>query len=213
MTLARTEGALRLRANDLSCQRGGRMIFADISFYLRAGEALVLSGPNGSGKSSLLRLVAGLIPAHSGTLDWTGDVGSIHYLGHQDGVKPAMTVQEILSFWAIAAGASPDANRIEMALDAVDLDEFGDLPCRYLSAGQRRRLALARFELSNGGLWLLDEPTLGLDSTSVSRLEARLARHLSEGGLLMLATHVPLNIAAAQHLTLDSFTATEDALL
>lgn len=115
MTLVRTESALRLRANDLSSQRGGRMNFTDLSFYLSAGEALVLSGPNGSGKSSLLRLVAGLIPAHSGTLDWTGDVGSIHYLGHQDGVKPAMTVQEILSFWAIAAGASPDANRIEMA--------------------------------------------------------------------------------------------------
>lgn len=211
MVFVRNEGASRLRVNELSCRRGGRMIFAELSFCLFAGEALVLTGPNGSGKSSLLRLVAGLIPAHLGTLDWTGDVGSIHYLGHQDAVKPAMTVHETLSFWAIAAGARPDADRIEMALSAVELNELADLPCRYLSAGQRRRLALARFELSNGGLWLLDEPTLGLDSASVSRLEARLARHLSEGGLLMLATHVPLDISVAQQLSLDSFTAAEDA--
>ena len=139
--------APRLQADDLACLRGGRLVFVGLSFRLGAGEALVLTGPNGSGKSSLLRLVAGLVPAFAGTLDWTGAPGSIAYLGHQDAVKPALTPRETLRFWGAASGASPDRVDIEAALAAVGLEGLDDLPCRYLSAGQRRRLALARFEL------------------------------------------------------------------
>ena len=204
--------APRLQADDLACLRGGRLVFVGLSFRLGAGEALVLTGPNGSGKSSLLRLVAGLVPAFAGTLDWTGAPGSIAYLGHQDAVKPALTPRETLRFWGAASGASPDRVAIEAALAAVGLEGLDDLPCRYLSAGQRRRLALARFELSRATLWLLDEPTLGLDVASVARLEARIARHRAEGGIVMLATHMRLALDGARGLGLGGFAAAEPPL-
>jgi heme exporter protein A len=204
--------APRLQADDLACLRGGRLVFVGLSFRLGAGEALVLTGPNGSGKSSLLRLVAGLVPAFAGTLDWTGAPGSIAYLGHQDAVKPALTPRETLRFWGAASGASPDRVAIEAALAAVGLEGLDDLPCRYLSAGQRRRLALARFELSRATLWLLDEPTLGLDVASVARLEARIARHRVEGGIVMLATHMRLALDGARGLGLGCFAAAEPPL-
>jgi heme exporter protein A len=201
--------ATLLKASCLACLRGGRLVFASLSFRLDAGEALVLTGPNGSGKSSLLRLVAGLVPAFAGTLDWTGAPGSIAYLGHHDAVKPALTPRETLRFWGAAAGAAPDAAAIDAALAAVGLDGLDDLPCRYLSAGQRRRLALARFELGRARLWLLDEPTLGLDIASVARLEARVARHRAGGGIVMLATHVPLALDGARRLALEDFAVAE----
>jgi heme exporter protein A len=201
-----------LDADDLACLRGGRLVFAGLSFRLAAGEALVLTGPNGSGKSSLLRLVAGLVPAFAGTLDWTGAPGSIAYLGHQDAVKPALTPRESLRFWAATAGAVPTAAGIAAALAAVGLAGLDDLPCRYLSAGQRRRLALARLELGPAVLWLLDEPTLGLDAASVARLEARIARHRAAGGLVMLATHVPLALDGARGLALQDFAVDEAPL-
>jgi len=201
--------ATLLKAGCLACVRGGRLVFAGLSFQLYAGEALVLTGPNGSGKSSLLRLVAGLVPAFAGTLDWTGAPGSIVYLGHQDAVKPALTPRETLRFWDAAAGAAPDAAAIDAALAAVGLDGLDDLPCRYLSAGQRRRLALARLELGRARLWLLDEPTLGLDIASVARLEARVARHRAGGGIVMLATHVPLALDGARGLALEDFAVAE----
>jgi heme exporter protein A len=204
--------ASRLQADDLACLRGGRLVFVGLSFRLGAGEALVLTGPNGSGKSSLLRLVAGLVPTFAGTLDWTGGAGSIAYLGHQDAVKPALTPRETLRFWGAASGASPDRVDIEAALAAVGLEGLDDLPCRYLSAGQRRRLALARFELSRATLWLLDEPTLGLDVASVARLEARIARHRAEGGIVMLATHTPLALDGARGLALEQFAVAESPL-
>jgi heme exporter protein A len=181
------------------------MVFSGLSFHLSEGEALVLTGPNGSGKSSLLRLVAGLVPTFSGTLEWTGAPGSIAYLGHQDAVKPTLTARETLRFWGAVAGAAPDAAAIGAALAAVGLDGLDDLPCRYLSAGQRRRLALARLELGRAELWLLDEPTLGLDIASVARLEARLAQHRAAGGIVMLATHVPLALDDARELALGDF--------
>ena len=205
--------ATLLKAGYLACMRGGRLVFAGLSFELHASEALVLSGPNGSGKSSLLRLIAGLVPAFAGTLDWTGAPGSIAYLGHQDAVKPALTPRETLRFWGAAAGAAPDAAAIEAALAAVGLDELDDLLCRYLSAGQRRRLALARLELGGARLWLLDEPTLGLDTASVARLEARVARHRAGGGIVMLATHVPLALDGARELALEDFAVAEVPLL
>src|SRR3954452_13192456 len=170
-----TMSATLLKADCLACVRGGRLVFAGLSFRLHAGEALELAGPNGSGNFSLLRLVAGLVPAFAGTLDWTGAPGSIAYLGHQDAVKPALTPRETLRFWNAAAGAAPDGDgaAIDAALAAVGLDGLDDLPCRYLSAGQRRRLALARFELGRARLWPLHQPTLGLDIGSGGGLEAR----------------------------------------
>jgi heme exporter protein A len=197
--------ATLLTVDCLACLRGGRMVFSGLSFHLSEGEALVLTGPNGSGKSSLLRLVAGLVPTFSGTLEWTGAPGSIAYLGHQDAVKPTLTARETLRFWGAVAGAAPDAAAIGAALAAVGLDGLDDLPCRYLSAGQRRRLALARLELGRAELWLLDEPTLGLDIASVARLEARLAQHRAAGGIVMLATHVPLALDDARELALGDF--------
>jgi heme exporter protein A len=197
--------ATLLKADRLACLRGGRLVFADLSFRLDVGEALVLTGPNGSGKSSLLRLVAGLVPAFAGTLEWIGAPGSIAYLGHQDAVKPTLTARETLRFWGAVAGTAPDPAAIGAALAAVGLDGLDDLPCRYLSAGQRRRLALARLELGRAELWLLDEPTLGLDIASVARLEARLAQHRAAGGIVMLATHVPLALDGARELALDDF--------
>ena len=204
--------ATLLTACSLACLRGGRLVFAGLSFQLDAGDALVLTGPNGSGKSSLLRLVAGLVPPFSGTLDWTGSPGSIAYLGHQDAVKADLTPREALRFWGAVAGAAPDATAIDAALGAVGLDGLDDMPCRYLSAGQRRRLALARFELDPAQLWLLDEPTLGLDMTSVARLEARVAQHRARGGIVMLATHVPLSLDCARGLALEDFAVAEVTL-
>ncbi|WP_225770927.1 heme ABC exporter ATP-binding protein CcmA [Inquilinus sp. Marseille-Q2685] len=196
-----------LTADGLACLRGGRLVFAGLSFRLGPGEALVLTGPNGSGKSSLLRLVAGLVPAFAGTLGWTGASGSIAYLGHQDAVKPALTVREALRVWIALSGAAAGEGAVDAALVAVGLEELGDLPCRYLSAGQRRRLALARLELGRAALWLLDEPTLGLDAASVARLEGRIARHRASGGLVMLATHVPLALDGARGLALQDYAA------
>lgn len=202
-----------LTADGLACLRGGRLVFAGLSFRLGPGEALVLTGPNGSGKSSLLRRVAGLVPAFAGRLDWTGAPGSIAYLGHQDAVKPALTVREALRSWAAMAGAAageaPIGAAIDAAIAAVGLEGLDDLPGRYLSAGQRRRLALARLELGRAALWLLDEPTLGLDAASVARLEGRIARHRAAGGLVMLATHVPLALDGARGLALQDYAAEE----
>ncbi|WP_026872568.1 heme ABC exporter ATP-binding protein CcmA [Inquilinus limosus] len=196
-----------LTADGLACLRGGRLVFADLSFRLDSGGALVLTGPNGSGKSSLLRLVAGLVPPFAGRLDWTGGPGSIAYLGHQDAVKPALTPRESLRIWAALSGASAGDGAVRAALAAVGLEGLDDLPCRYLSAGQRRRLALARLELGHARLWLLDEPTLGLDAASVARLEGRIARHRAAGGLVMLATHVPLALDGADRLALEDYAA------
>ena len=191
----------------LACLRGGRLVFAGLSFRLDPGEALVLTGPNGSGKSSLLRLVAGLVPAFAGRLDWTGAPGSIAYLGHQDAVKPALTVREALRIWAAMAGAAAEEGRGRRRHRRGRAEGLDDLPGRYLSAGQRRRLALARLELGRAALWLLDEPTLGLDAASVARLEGRIARHRAAGGLVMLATHVPLALDGARFLALQDYAA------
>ncbi|MGL4965017.1 MAG: heme ABC exporter ATP-binding protein CcmA [Inquilinus sp.] len=205
--IAATQPEPSLTADGLACLRGGRLVFAGLSFRLDPGEALVLTGPNGSGKSSLLRLVAGLVPAFAGRLDWTGAPGSIAYLGHQDAVKPALTVREALRIWAALSGAAAEEGAIDAALAAVGLEGLDDLPGRYLSAGQRRRLALARLELGRAALWLLDEPTLGLDAASVARLEGRIARHRAVGGLVLLATHVPLALGDARGLALQDYAA------
>ena len=162
-----------MQATGLAAFRGERLVFRDLDFTVAAGGALLLTGPNGSGKSTLLRLLAGLLRPAAGTLTWDGadalaDLSAharrVAYLGHQDAVKPALTAVENLRFAARLSGGAAGT-----ALAAVGLQDLADLPTRMLSAGQRRRLALARLALSQSPLWLLDEPTIGLDTASVQR--------------------------------------------
>jgi len=194
----------------LQCRRGGRDVFAGLSFVLPPGGALVLTGPNGSGKSSLLRLMAGLLRPAAGDLLWGGrsiatapeaHAGRLHYLGHLDAVKPVLSVAENLSFWAALRGgtAAPEA-----ALEAFALTELAALPGRLLSAGQRRRLALARLIAAPAELWLLDEPSVGLDHASVGRLAAAIADHRAGGGRVAVATHTALDLADPLRLSLDA---------
>jgi heme exporter protein A len=195
----------------LACVRGERLVFENLSFRARPGEALLLTGPNGSGKSSLLRLMAGLLPPESGRLAWGGSaVGDdpdahrarIHYVGHLDAVKPALTVAENLGFYAALRGHRADPDRLARALQRFDLERLADTPARFLSQGQRRRAALARLLAAPAPLWLLDEPTLALDDASLARLAGVLSDHLAGGGLVVAATHAPIALAAAQRLAL-----------
>jgi heme exporter protein A len=188
---------------DLACERGERLVFAGLSFSLKAGEALILTGPNGSGKSSLLRLMAGLLKPAAGRLLWDGESISeepeahrrrLHYLGHQEAVKTVLTVAENLSFWAAMKGGAEERPALLDALDRFGLAALAEVPARYLSAGQRRRLALARLLAAPGELWLLDEPTVGLDSASVARLAEEIEAQRARGGRVVLATHLTLPI-------------------
>lgn len=182
-----------LAAHDLACERGGRRLFAALSFALAAGEALVLEGPNGSGKSSLLRLLAGLLRPVAGRVLWHGldtreEPGpwrrALVFLGHRDAVKPAMTVAANLRFWHAFEGGG---GSVGAALEALGLAPLAALPAALLSAGQRRRLALARLALRPGGCWLLDEPGAGLDAPSAALLAALIERHLALGGVVAMA--------------------------
>jgi heme exporter protein A len=197
-----------LKAEGLACVRGERIVFRGLDFSLSAGEAMLLVGPNGVGKSSLLRLIAGLIPIAEGRLAWDGapvaDDPDAHrarlaYVGHLDALKPAMTLAENLGFWARLAGAE---GAVETALARFDLADLADLPARFLSAGQRRRLGLARLALDTRPLWLLDEPSVSLDVASVSRLAALVAEHRARGGMVLAASHVDLGIDGASVLDL-----------
>jgi heme exporter protein A len=193
-----------IEAQALAAFRGERLVFRDLSFRVERGGALVLAGPNGSGKSTLLRLLAGLVRPAAGSLLWDGGdaladlpehARRLAYVGHLDAVKPGLTVAENLSF--AARGAAVGA-----ALEALGLEALAGLPARMLSAGQKRRLALCRLALSTAPLWLLDEPTLGLDAASVERFGALLARHRAAGGIVVAATHLPLPLPGAAELRL-----------
>jgi heme exporter protein A len=195
-----------LTADGLAAFRGERLVFRDLDFTLQAGEALVLAGPNGSGKSTLLRLLAGLVRPAAGRLLWQNDdaladlaaqAERVAYVGHQDAVKPGLTASENLRFAAALTGRPiPDA------LSALGLDQLADLPVRMLSAGQKRRLALSRLALTDAPLWLLDEPTTGLDTASIARFGALLAAHRDRGGMVVAATHIPLPLAGTRELRL-----------
>ena len=197
-----------LQAKGLAAFRGERLVFRDLDFELAAGDALLLTGPNGSGKSTLLRLLAGLLLPAAGALLWQGEdaladrtahARRVVYLGHQDAVKPGLTVGENLRFAARVSGGSAAE-----ALGAVGLRTLADLPARMLSAGQRRRLALARLALGRLPLWLLDEPTVGLDAASVERFGGMLDSHRASGGMAVIATHLPLPGRPAAELALAS---------
>ncbi|MCI0430944.1 MAG: heme ABC exporter ATP-binding protein CcmA [Rhodospirillales bacterium] len=183
--------------HDLACRRGERLVFSGLSFRLAAGAALLLRGPNGSGKSSLLRCMAGLLAPVAGVQTWNEqplahDVDAhrarLRYLGHQDAVKPALTVLENLALWQQLHGLR-DAAAIGRALAGLGLDRLAGLPARLLSAGQRRRVALARLLASPAPLWLLDEPTTALDDDGVERFARMVAEHRAGGGLVVLSSH------------------------
>ena len=191
---------LRLTASELGCIRGFRYVFTGINLQLSAGEALALVGPNGSGKSSLLRLVAGLLRPSAGRIELAGGAAErtiaeqAHYLGHLDALKPSLTVTENLHFWASYLGDGTPAP----ALSAVGLGGLADLPAAYLSAGQRRRLSLARLIAIPRAIWLLDEPASALDSAGQEMLAGLMRAHLGGGGIIVAATHGPLGIEAKE---------------
>ena len=198
---------MRVNAVDLACRRGGRDVFAGISFQLARGEALAVTGRNGAGKSSLLRMIGGFIRPAGGRLWLDGGDPDLsiaeqaHYLGHQDAVKPSLSVAENLRFWAAFFGG--DTSKIGDALESVGLGAIAALPTAYLSAGQRRRLSIARLLTVKRPIWLLDEPASTLDAGARDRLTGFMQSHLAEGGLIVAATHGELGLSAAQELSLD----------
>jgi heme exporter protein A len=194
-----------LHAENLACLRGERVVFAGLDLILARGEALLLTGANGAGKSSLLRLLAGLLAAAEGRVLWDGaaEPPPLRYLGHADALKPAFTAAENLGFAAKLAGIAE--SRVAPALAAMDLAPLAALPARVLSAGQKRRLALARLALDTPGsvpLWLLDEPATGLDAASIERLGALFATHRAAGGMIVAATHQALPLPGAREFRL-----------
>ena len=204
---------MALAVEQLACIRGERQLFSDLTFRLAPGEALLLHGPNGSGKSSLLRLLTGFLPPAAGRVLWDGvpaleDAEAhrdrLQYLGHQDAVKSQLGTGDNLLFWARLYGLDPVAavEAVKAALEAAGLQRQRDLPGRYLSAGQKRRLALARLLLKPAALWLLDEPTNALDTAAVAWLGDLLAAHRAKGGMIILASHVDVPLKDARRLDL-----------
>ena len=197
---------MRLAGTDLACVRGGRLVFTGVSFAVPGGEALTVTGPNGAGKSSLLRTIAGLLRLASGRLELDGGTADVplaeqvHYLGHLDALKPSLTVTENLVFWLRYLGSGEKVTAA--ALDAVGLDGVARLPAGYLSAGQRRRLSIARLVGVKRPVWLLDEPTTALDLASQERLAKLMRDHLAGGGIVVAAAHGGIGLERAQELRL-----------
>ncbi len=193
---------MRLSGRGVRCVRGGREVFSGLDFAVSSGEALAVTGPNGSGKTSLLRLIAGLLTVAGGSIDLEGGEAEMtlpeqaHYLGHRDALKPALSVLENLSFWRdFLGGEQFDADK---SLAAVGLDHATHLPAAYLSAGQRRRLSVARLLTVRRPVWLLDEPTSALDAAGQSLFAGLMQEHLAYGGLIIAAIHAPLGVQAKQ---------------
>lgn len=202
---------MRLEVDNLNCVRAGRPVFVGVAFALTMGEGLLVRGANGAGKSSLLRILAGLDEANGGRITWSGGTDalplphSVHYLAHADAVKTALTVEEHLGFYANLLGRKRyDGGDFGKALDGFDLATLRHTPARYLSAGQKRRLALARLLLIERPLWLLDEPTAVLDQASTARFEEHLAAHCRKGGMVIATTHDALSIPDARTLNLGA---------
>jgi heme exporter protein A len=199
---------MRLSGRDLACLRGGREVFTGLNFSADSGEALVVTGHNGAGKTTLLRLIAGLLEPAQGEIELSGGAADAslpeqaHYLGHRDALKPALTVLENLQFWYAFLGGrdAPAAS----ALEPVGLAGLAGLPAGYLSAGQRRRLSVARLLAAPRPVWLLDEPTAALDAAGQQRLLGLMQAHLAGGGIIVAATHGPLGLDGAKELRLGT---------
>lgn len=192
----------RLLGQNVTCARGGREIFASLNFEVSAGEVLAVTGPNGAGKSSLLRIIAGLLPTAGGAISYEGGNPDLtlseqaHYLGHRDPFKAALSVHENLNFWQIFLGGASAG--IDDALATVGLDAIASLPAGFLSAGQKRRLSLARLLAVKRPVWLLDEPATTLDAAGQTIFAGIMQAHVENGGLIIAATHTPLGIKVAE---------------
>ncbi|PCI32902.1 MAG: heme ABC exporter ATP-binding protein CcmA [Alphaproteobacteria bacterium] len=209
-----------LSGQGLTCIRGDKPIFSDLAFELAPGQALILNGTNGSGKSSLMKIIAGLLPAEHGTMTYGGEAilgdrdwisHNICYLAHKNGMKPELTVAENLAFWATMEHHDGD---IAIEAAKIGIDHCLDLPVCYLSSGQARRAALTRVLCHPGKFWLLDEPTVGLDTAGVELLAGLMNDHLKSGGRILAATHIELGIDPDKSIQLNmsdfSFTASYD---
>jgi len=205
---------MRLVAEGLSATRGEDLIFRDIAFEIAGGEALVVKGPNGSGKSTLLRVLAGLLPARSGSAKLLAAPHPVervseaaHYLGHRNAMKRELTVEENLSFWKTFLGdmAGGTGVPVEEAVEAVGLGGIAHLPFGYLSAGQQRRMAMAKLLVAWRPVWILDEPTAALDAAAEDMFAGLVTAHLARGGIAIAATHQPLGLEGVQELTMTGF--------
>jgi len=207
-------GPVHLVAENLNVIRGARTVIADVSFNVAAGGSLLLTGPNGSGKTTLIRTIAGFLTPEAGGVRLEGgdsevDLGQqCHYVGHLTGTKSSLTVAANLAFWAEYLGGrdphSPTSERVTAALERFGLEPLADIPAGFLSAGQRRRLGLARVLVSKRPVWLLDEPTVSLDAASTTLLVEVVTAHVGSGGILVAATHLPLGIEGAKYLRLGA---------
>jgi heme exporter protein A len=193
---------MRLSGYGVRCVRGGREVFSGLAFEAASGEALAVTGANGSGKTSLLRMIAGVLAIAGGAIEIEGGEAELtlpeqaHYLGHRDALKPALSVLENLAFWRDFLGGEAFDARDSLA--AVGLDHAAHLPAAYLSAGQRRRLSIARLLAVRRPIWLLDEPTNALDAAGQSMFAGLMGEHLARGGLIVAATHAPLGVPAKE---------------
>ncbi len=201
---------MELEVKDLACARGGVAVLEGVNFRLAAGEALVLRGPNGIGKTTLLRTLAGLQPPLAGRIAMPEE--ALAYAAHADGLKSTLTARENLRFWARVHGAPAGEaaeGEVAAALGEFDLSDLADRPAHSLSAGQKRRLGLARLLVTGRAIWALDEPTVSLDRESVALFARAVERHLAAGGMALMATHIDLGLEA-RTLDLTPFRADPD---
>jgi len=191
---------MKLSGHNLCCERGGRRVFTDLDFSVEAGGMLILRGPNGAGKTSLLRVIAGLNDVVDGELHFDGGIkdepisGHCQFIAHQDAFKPALSVEENLQFWSDYFGGGD----VQLALEAFSLEALASFSAGLLSAGQKRRLALGRLAMIERPIWLLDEPTVGLDAASVKQLQTLMAKHLANNGIIIATTHIDLGMKDAK---------------
>ncbi|WP_313527499.1 heme ABC exporter ATP-binding protein CcmA [Shinella sp.] len=205
---------MRLVAEGLSARRGEDLIFQDIFFEIASGEALVVKGPNGSGKSTLLRVLAGLLPAEKGTAKLLAAAQPVerlseaaHYLGHRNAMKRELTVEENLAFWKAFLGdfAGGTGTSVDEAAESVGLGGIVHLPFGYLSAGQQRRMAMAKLLVAWRPVWILDEPTAALDAAAEAMFAGLVTAHLARGGIAIAATHQPLGLEGVKELRMTGF--------